>query len=78
MSRYACSFQPSPSTSQQRVKCESNILNESGFHPVSKDVNRIMKNFFDGEAADATKVVTAANTAGSSSSSASNGHIKVE
>ena len=51
---------------QQKVKCESNILNESGFHPVSKDVNRIMKNFFDGDM-DAT-----------TASSSSNGHAKVD
>ncbi len=43
-------FMPPPqSANKAKIKPESNILNEGGFHPVSKDVNRIMKSFFDGE-----------------------------
>ena len=52
MRDFFCSSSSSQSSTirsdkKTKLKCESNILNEPGFHPVTKDVNRIMKSFFD-------------------------------
>ncbi len=44
-------------SNSSKLRCESNILSEGGFHPVSKDVNRIMKSFFDGDEAEDKHVV---------------------
>jgi hypothetical protein len=41
--------QPHPffSLSKESLRCESNILRESSFHPVSKDVGHVLQSFFD-------------------------------
>ena len=70
---FFCSSTSSPgflqSENKNKLKCESNILNEPGFHPVTKDVNRIMKSLFDDEASSSS-----ANTSAEQNQQAKKNH----